>query len=290
MNPRSLLRFARPLYRAVPLLAVRKLMYDTFARAVRHRHTVTTIDGLTFDLDLGEIIDLSLYLHEWEPDVTGAIARFTRPGMTILDIGANIGAHTLSFAKLTGSGGRVVAFEPTNFAFAKLQRNLSLNSFTNVEPVKIALSDAPAPEQEVNFRASWRTDGTRKEGPSTVAFERLDDWAAKHALSHVDLIKIDVDGNEFPLLAGGRELIARSKPLMLMEVVGPHFDDPNRNPFALLRELGYRFWPLLEEAEVTIEEMAARLPKHDVGMTISFNLVASLEPPPGKRARESKKA
>jgi len=284
MNARLLVRAARVLYRSMPLHAVRKLMYGAYARAVRNRRTIATIDGIVFDLDLGELIDISLYLQQYEPDVTAAIERFTRPGMTIVDIGANIGAHALRFAKLAGPSGKVIAFEPTDFAFAKLERNIALNSFANVKPVKLALSDAPAPAQQVNFRSSWRTDGSRKDGPSTVAFERLDDWAARNELSRVDLMKIDVDGNEFPLVAGGRETIRRTKPLMLMEVVGPHFDDPARNPFAILRDLGYRFRELNSGEELTLDAMAARLPKNDVGMTTSFNIVASADAVPAVMA------
>jgi FkbM family methyltransferase len=199
--------------------------------------------------------------------------------MTIVDIGANIGAHTLLFAKLTGNGGRVIAFEPTDFAFSKLQRNLSLNDAAHVEAVKLALSDADLPPQEVNFRSSWRTDGSRRDGVSAVAFQRLDAWSEQTKLGKIDLVKIDVDGNEFPLIVGGRETIARNRPLILMEAVGPHFDDPNRNPFAVLRELGYRFWDLKNGEEQTVEQMAARLPRNDPGMTKSFNVVAATAPP-----------
>jgi FkbM family methyltransferase len=279
MNRRPFVSFARRVYRAVPFLPVRQLMYNAFARLVRNRRTMATVDGLVFDLDLGELIDLSLFLQQYEPDVTAAIRRHTRAGMTIVDIGANIGAHTLLFAKLTGSGGRVIAFEPTDFAFSKLKRNLSLNDAAHVEAVKLALSDSDLPPREVNFRSSWRTDGSRRDGVSTVAFQRLDAWSEQTKLGKIDLVKIDVDGNEFPLIVGGRETIARNRPLILMEAVGPHFDDAMRNPFAVLRELGYRFWDLKSGEEQTVEQMAARLPRNDPGMTKSFNVVAATAPP-----------
>jgi FkbM family methyltransferase len=276
---RPFISAAQAIYRAIPSHRLRELAFRTFARLVRKRRVVRTIEGMTFDLDLSELIDLGLYLQQWEPDVTGAIIRYTRPGMTVLDIGANIGAHTLRFARLAGREGRVIAYEPTEFAYAKLRRNLSLNDMPQVDAVQVALSDEPLPPQEVNFRASWQTDGSHKDGPTRVAFERLDDSLERLGVMSVDLIKIDVDGNEFHLLAGGRRMIERDRPLMLLEAIGPHFDDEARNPFRILHELGYRFWLLEGGREVTVEQMRDMLPRNDTHMTTSFNVLAAVNEP-----------
>jgi hypothetical protein len=70
--------------------------------------------GIRWDLDLAEGIDLSIYLlGAFEPRLVGAYRKLIRPGACILDIGANIGAHTLQFAQLVGDRGKVVAYEPT---------------------------------------------------------------------------------------------------------------------------------------------------------------------------------
>ena len=276
---RPFIRAAQRCYRALPSLRLRQIAFGTFARLVRRRRTIVSLDGMVFDLDLSEFIDLSLYLEQYEAEVTRAIRRITRPGMTIVDLGANIGAHTLLFAKLAGRTGRVVAFEPADFAFPKLQRNLSLNDFPQVRAVKLALADVESAEQRVDLRSSWQTDGTRQDRVSTLAFARLDDWAEANRLERIDVVKIDVDGNEFPLLDGGRRTIGRNTPIMLMEAVGPHFDDESRNPFALLREIGYRFWDLKSLQELTVEQMRDRLPRNDTKMTTSFNLMAALELP-----------
>src|SRR5262249_10499960 len=148
-----------------------------YAKAVRSRVVQADVDGARYELHLGEMIDLALYLHQFEPDVRAAIRRITKPGMTVLDIGANIGAHTLLFSALVGPEGRVVAFEPTEFAYAKLEKNLSLNPGLRVELVRVALADRTARRQEVDFRASWQTNGGRTNGLSTVDMIPLDDWA-----------------------------------------------------------------------------------------------------------------
>ena len=84
--------------------------------------------GINWSLDLNEGIDLSIYLlRSYEPQMLRAYTALVRPDDTIFDIGANIGAHTLHFARLVGRKGRVHAFEPTDFAFGKLKTNLALN-------------------------------------------------------------------------------------------------------------------------------------------------------------------
>ena len=271
---RPFLSIARRLYQSMPFRPVRQLMFDSFARLVRKRRTVATLDGITYDLDLGELCDLCIYLQHYEPEVVAAMNRYTRPGMTVVDIGANIGAHALRFARLTGPAGKVVAFEPTDFAYAKLTRNVSLNDMPQVTTVKLALSDATREPQQIDLRSSWRTDNSRNDGMSTVGFDRLDDWAERNGLGRIDVIKVDVEGNEFPLIMGAYETIKRDLPVMLMEVVGLHLDDDRRNPFLVLERLGYRFEDLRSGAPITIEEMRARTPRNDVGISTSFNIIA----------------
>jgi len=271
-------RLANLIYRATPWQPVRQLYFDSYARLVRNRRVQTTIDDIALDLDLGEAIDLAVYLQQYEPDVREGMLRITRPGMTVFDIGANVGAHALVFAKLVGREGKVFAFEPTAYAFEKLQKNAALNPALNVELVHIALSDKPEPPREVNFRASWRTDGSRADGMSMVEFQTLDTWSRMRGIDRLDVIKIDVDGNEYVVFNGARETIARFRPTFLMEVAGLHFDDENRNPFAILEGLGYRFFHLKERRDVTLDELRSRLPKNDPGMSISMNILASPGP------------
>lgn len=84
--------------------------------------------GLRYELDLSEGIDFAIFLlGSFEPSTVAALRRHLKPGATALDIGANIGAHTLQMARLVGPEGRVLSFEPTAFALAKQLRNLALN-------------------------------------------------------------------------------------------------------------------------------------------------------------------
>src|SRR6478672_6409918 len=77
--------------------------------------------GIFYDLDLSQGIDFAIYLGNiYERQTRSALRELVSPTSLVLDIGANIGAHTLHLAQLVGPEGRVLAFEPTDFAFRKL--------------------------------------------------------------------------------------------------------------------------------------------------------------------------
>jgi FkbM family methyltransferase len=242
---------AKKIYLNTPYKTLRQIYFRVFCWFVRNKIVHTSIAGINYKLDLGEVIDLGIYLNRYEPDMTSAIGKTCKPGFNVLDIGANIGAHTLPIAKLISESGRVYAFEPTEYAYQKLVHNISLNPFRNITPVQVALSDRNLLQQSIHFRSSWPTAGSPKSRESIVDFIMLDDWFKKENLEHVDLIKLDVDGNEYSVIMGAKSLLASQRPTILMEVWGPNFSDNLKNPFIVLKELGYRFYHITTGEEYT---------------------------------------
>jgi len=212
--------------------------------------------GILWRLDLSEGIDLSIYLlGAFEHSTAAALTELTRPGDVVFDIGANIGAHTLGLAQRTGSMGRVFAFEPTDFAFAKLKKNLELNpqlqKQTDIR--QLLLGDVPTALLEAEVYASWplRTSGqvhAKHRGllasTSNASVDTLDEFVEHAGIERLDLIKIDVDGHEYPVLMGGRRTLARFHPVLVMEM-SPYIHRENNQEFrdliALLRTLDYSF-------------------------------------------------
>jgi FkbM family methyltransferase len=269
---------ATRIYRATPFRRLREAYFQLFLRLVRRRRVVRTVEGMTFDLDLGEMIDVGLFLQQYERDIVALVERLTQPGWTVFDIGANIGAHTLRFSRLVGPRGRVFAFEPMDYAFNKLTRNLSLNDAQNTRAFKLALSDENADARRVNYRSSWSTTGERRVETSSVDFKRLDDWCVEHDIARVDLIKLDVDGHEWQVLKGGLATITRHHPIVLIEAGAWHFTSRETNPLEILATSGYRFWETTTGAELDLSAVRQRLPERDDEMAYSINLVAITTP------------
>jgi FkbM family methyltransferase len=190
--------------------------------------TVAVRDQVRWMLDLREGIDLALYLGVYERATAAAIRRLVRPGSVVLDIGANIGAHTLPLAKLVGETGRVHAFEPTAFAHSKLRANLALNPELErrvvAEQLMLTDADGAGPAQEIysswpltareNLHAKHQGELKSTAGARAV---RLDDYLAGAGVARVDLIKMDVDGFECHVLGGAPKLLA-SRPIIIMEL------------------------------------------------------------------------
>lgn len=269
-----LLKLATAIWKHTPSRALREKYFTAFCWFVRGRRRMVTIDGVALHLDLSETIDVATLLRRFEPEIVEAIKHHARPGDVVIDIGANTGIHALAFAATVFPGGKVYAFEPTNDAFARLREHIRLNPKFDVEAIQLALSDQNLPAQEVDFRSSWRTDGVVEKRLSTVAFERFDDWIRDRKIDRIDIVKLDVDGHEYPVLHGASETLGRLLPTIFMEVGLYHFEDAARDPVALLAQMGYRFWDAKSKQPYSRDTMKTRLSQAAMkGITI--NVIAS---------------
>ena len=131
-------------------------------------------------------------------------------GGCVVDVGASIGDHTVTYAKWVGPTGMVMAFEPYKWAYECLVYNT--RNYQQVVPVSEALSDKEATTEMVildNAGASYTTDKPGKTTTSTLdSFE----------LERVDFLKIDAEGAETKILLGSARTIAMCRPVMLIEV------------------------------------------------------------------------
>ncbi|MFP6777889.1 MAG: FkbM family methyltransferase [Alphaproteobacteria bacterium] len=212
-------------------------------------------NGLNWRLELGEGIDFAIYLlGRFERDTQRQYERLLRPGDVALDIGANIGAHTLPISRLVGKTGCVHAFEPTAFAFAKLQANIACNAdlAERIKVRQILLRDGVGDTPPAALAASWPL-GIRLGGHSVhgghdmttagATVETLDSYAVREEIERIDFIKLDVDGNECQVLRGGQSTLRRFRPPIILELA-PYVFSSGQNSFEtfinLLRDTGYR--------------------------------------------------
>ncbi len=137
------------------------------------------------------------------------------PDHVVLDIGANIGAHTVFFAKKVQ---HVIAFEPQRLVFQTLCANVALNNLTNVHTHQVAVGNEPGellipvldPEAENNFGGLPAMGHSAGEPVPLLPIDMMD-------LARVDFIKIDVEGAELEVLKGATQTINRFKPVLYVE-------------------------------------------------------------------------
>ena len=162
-------------------------------------------------------------------------------GDTVIEVGANIGSHTVALARKTGSTGRVLAFEPQRIVFQALCANLALNSISNTHCFHCALNDAEAelsvPRMDYTRPANFGGLSLEKAGMGeSVAAHQLDSLGA---LSRLKLIKIDVEGMEAAVIRGATKTITSHRPALYVEN-----DRIDRSPelVELIGSLDYRMY------------------------------------------------
>jgi len=178
--------------------------------------------------------------------------RFVKPGMTCLDVGANIGDSTLDLARLVGPFGHVHAFEPAPLPLSRLREHVTANGFDERVTVHgIALSDrggvaefAIAGEAVENqgMGSLVSRDNEVVSAEITVELQRLDDFASRNDLSRIDVVKLDIQGGEMMFLEGGRAALQRFRPTILLEVSPAELVAIGLTPpelIAAVEDLGY---------------------------------------------------
>jgi FkbM family methyltransferase len=166
-----------------------------------------------------------------------------------LDVGANIGLHTLAVARhLGGGGGAVVAFEPHPTNHRLLVHNIQQNRLRHVVAENLGLAEAPA-----ILTGTASTEGgnwslaSRGDYRFEVRLVRLDDYLQDQPVPRLDLMKIDVEGAEVRVLRGARQTIERFHPMIVFEVCPSWLTKMDSSPTELFAELvghGYTIHPL----------------------------------------------
>lgn len=204
-------------------------LYPCRADAPRHVVGVRTRgDGLRMEVDSRQWVDWSLLFRgSFEPQVGALFERLLEPGAVAIDVGANVGAHTLSLAVLAGPAGRVLAFEPNPAIRQRLEVNVALNGFRQVEVYACALGDSEA-RMPLRVPAKGSAEAANPGMASLVALDTphdlvdvgvhtLDAVVSSSGVERIDLVKIDVQGYELPVLRGMAAVLRRFRPAVVFE-------------------------------------------------------------------------
>ncbi len=160
-----------------------------------------------------------------------------RPGMTVADVGANIGNHSVYFGRVLGAG-RVLAFEPQPHCFATLRRNLELNGL-DPEGAFHCMVGAESGQGGVARFNPRNLGGTvfAPDAAGGIAMIALDDLLDSPALEGLGFVKIDVEGAQMQVLRGAREVLRRFRPALWIELL--ERDDAYAECADFLAGLGY---------------------------------------------------
>jgi FkbM family methyltransferase len=178
----------------------------------RDGRRIAKISGYRMSLNLGDLVQRTVFLGSYEMNETRWVRSILEPGDTAIDVGANCGYYTALFSRLVGVTGRVLALEPNPSLLAELNRFVRLNAIYNVEVVgagassvddEIILSIPPAEARNES--------ATMAPIPSWLAVKvpivRLDKICMDRNVKKVKLLKLDIEGHEHLALQGMDELI-----------------------------------------------------------------------------------
>jgi FkbM family methyltransferase len=234
-------------------------------------------DGLLMQLDSRNWIDWNLLFRgDFEPHVGRLLRRLAVPGGVAVDIGANIGAHTLALAQAVGPQGKVLAFEPNPLTRSALQCNLALNALENVQVFDCALGGGPgvlplkipkpdsAEYSNLGLSSLVALDTPHDE--VIVPVRSLDAVVEQLGLSRLDVVKIDVQGYECQVLAGMRETLARHTPAVVFEYESWAWEKAQTrlaDASALFAAADYRLYRFGGEDRTVIEPLSGQgTPEH----------------------------
>lgn len=210
--------------------------------------------------DLRDHIQRQIYFRAaYEPIETYLFELLLRPGMVVIDAGANVGQYALIAASTVGDKGEVHAFEPVPTIFQRLRAHVLQNGVAAVVRTNMTALWHRAEAVSLHLGSDMLgndgayTIGLPLETMDTVASSgvRLDDYVAETGLNRLDFIKMDIEGAEQFALLGAKSVVARWRPMMLVEINRAACTRLGYQPervWELLKPHGYFMWAVGESA------------------------------------------
>jgi FkbM family methyltransferase len=173
------------------------------------------------------------------------LRQLLKPGNVVIDVGANIGTHTLSMAAMVQPNGFVFSLEPQRITFEFLSANILLNNLINVFPLHAAAGDKPGeilvPVVDPNITSnagSFAIEGHKfGDDVRVITLDSL-------SLAQCNLIKVDVEGMEIKVLEGARQIIKQHRPILLIE---NNYQENSERLITMIKEMNYSLYWFFSE-------------------------------------------
>lgn len=234
--------------------------------------------GVKYSIDFTEAIDFNIFLGGWEPKTLKFLHNNLRSGDIVIEVGANVGAHTLVMSRIVGRTGRVYAFEPTDFAMLKLKRNVELNKefSENITLLQNIVTNGELSLPRIGIRSSWKLGS---ESSSVYAEEcsfsepvSIDYFIDEYGIDKLSLIKIDTDGYDLKVLQGAQSALSVFRPVVFIELCQYTLmeqGDSVQGIFNLLTNIGYTGY-FEDGRKITSVEEVLNIIKMDTSINAIF--------------------
>lgn len=240
MNPQNMLRLSRItrpyLRRRTPLIS--RLLKGLLSvicppdKPGRGKRLVAEFDGGLIHIDTSSSMEYHLLFRGChEPEIVNLIQHRLRPGDVCLDVGANVGSHTMVMARAVGPAGRVISMEPHPAICRRLLENVSLNRMEQVTVVQAAFSDRDGTADFFGFSEDAFHQGISSLLPDVEANRKMTvrticgpTLLREQGITRCDLIKIDAEGVESVVLTQLAGLIQAFRPAIICEYRKAHWE------------------------------------------------------------------
>ncbi len=177
-------------------------------------------DDLTLQCRSSDANSSVVYLYGFSDNLThfNLYRSCVRPGSVAIDVGANLGIHSLALSRCVGEKGTVIAYEPSSAIHERLLRNIEQNAASNIVPKKLGLSERSGSAgfephaSDFNIGKGKLLDAAAQQ----IRVTTLDD-ETRALDGRIDLIKIDVEGAELAVVRGARNTLASHRPMIVTE-------------------------------------------------------------------------
>jgi FkbM family methyltransferase len=233
----------------VPIRGPARLLYRSYGKACYRPgdsiRRLTSKFGDDFDIDLSSLLEWHLWVFgSYEEHIAELFGYLVKPGDRCIDVGANVGVHTVRLAKMVGQHGEVIAVEPDQELARRAINNTLLNQLLNVRVIQAAVCERsgdrvllyrPDSRDANKGRASMLPHSYLTGDTATVETVSIDE------INHepVALIKIDVEGCESAVAAGASNTIEAYSPSIIFEYAPELLPDKSCSPFMRLMDRAY---------------------------------------------------
>lgn len=251
-----LLTYARhfPIRRG-KMRVINSLWHLAAARDSTERVAVLKHGAFQMPCDLSEMLQRQFFYfgtYFMEEDILGCWVSAAKGAKVVLDVGANAGIYSLAALAVEPTA-TVHAFEPTPEIAARLRATARMNGLDHLHVHEAAvLSDGGLAtlnrcrgDLGTNEGMNFITVDTGDSVAERVKSLRLDDFCREHAIEHVDLLKLDVQGQEYSALSGAKRMIDQGRVEMIFAELNwtenGKLTCPASESIRLLQEAGYEF-------------------------------------------------